>query len=363
MAQGHIGKRRKVCQNRQNNINPQKKISKKAEDITTEKEKQMSAQRFEQKEKKIIKKLKSGQIKPWDKKVEDFEKEKVEEMKRHAPLSFIYRDNALFKKHIPIILKNLAEMGRPADVQIFPEGTQKEDIKKWYKENKELLSKKAIVSDVTAGIPYEMQGEVKYELGARKIEDLDGIIEKVLEKILFGEVGLESDEYGNIETSKRFMTAIIKNILKNPDQFPKKVLLLSSKMGDHLYQFDIEKVKEGEKENKEYTQTEEACEYVTAKIKEWLIECGLESEKIEVIQGGITSEKLYHPDTWIITDRHTGLKNNENESETNTPIHSTVLKMPIVNFFDEAKKHNLIYFSEEEIENEWKNVLKNEFGN
>lgn len=357
---------------------PTKEEIKKAENMMTEEEKQMSAQRFEQKEKEIIEKLKSGQIKSWDEEAQDFEKEKIKEMKQSAPLLFIYRDNTLFKKHVPIILKNLAEMDRQANMQIFPQGTQNKDIKKWYKENKQLLSKKAIVSDETADIPYEMENEVKYELGARNVEDLDRIINKVLKKSLFGEVEPESD--GNIETSKRFMTTIFKNILKNPNQRPEKVLLLSSNMGDHLYEFDKEKIKEGEKKNKDYAWTEEACEYVTAKVKEWLVECGLESKKIEVIQDKIAGElnivpgnyfnskqkkfleKLDQPNTWIITDRHTGIDNNE--SETNVPMRSSiVLKMPIGNFYDEAKNHNLIYSSEEEIENEWKSVLKNEFEN
>lgn len=357
---------------------PTKEEIKKAEDMMTEEEKQMSAQIFKQKEKEVIEKIKSGQIRSWSEEAEDFEKEKVEEMKRHAPLSFIYRDNTLFKKHVPIILKNLAEMGRQVDTQIFPESTQKKDIEKWYEENKKLLSKKAIISDRTANIPYKMKKEVNYELGAREVEDLDRLTSKVFKKILFGEA--EPKSKGDIETSKRFMTTIIKNILKNPNQHPEKVLLLSSNMGDHLSDFDREKLKEGEKENKDYAWTGEARKYVTAKVKEWLVGCGLESKKIEVIQDKITGklniipgnyfnseqekflEKLDRPNTWIITDRHTGIGNNE--SETNAPIRSAiVLKMPLGNFYEEAKNHNLIYYSEKEIENEWKNVLKNEFGN
>ncbi len=138
---------------------------------TTE-EKAMSKERFEQKEKEIIEKLKSGQIKSWDKEASDFENEKEEEMKKFAPLFFIYRDNTLFKKHVPIIQKKLVEMGRQVDMQIFPQGTQEENIERWYKENKQLLSKKAIISDRTANIPYKMKDEIKYDLGARRIEYL-----------------------------------------------------------------------------------------------------------------------------------------------------------------------------------------------
>lgn len=359
---------------------PTKEEIKKAENMMTDKEKAMSKARFEEKEKEIIEKIKSGQIKLWDKEVTDFEKEKIEDMKKNAPLFFIYRDNTLFKNHIPTILKKFTEMGRQVDTQNFPEGTQKEDIEKWYKENKGLLSQKAIVSDQTANIPYKMDDEIKYDLGARRVADIDKLTSRVLAGILFGENAPKSGD-GNIETSKRFMTTIIKNILKNPEQHPKKVQILSSNMGDHFSELDRARMEKAKKEGVEDFQlSEEAREYVTTKIKEWLVESGLESQKIKVIPDEIHGklnivpgnyfnseqkkflEKLDQPNTWIITDRHTGIDNNE--SETNAPIHSAVvLKMPPGNFYDEAKNHNLIYSPEEEIEKEWKNVLKNEFGN
>lgn len=338
---------------------PTKEDVKKAEDIMTEEEKQMSAQRFEQKE-----------------------KENIKEMQRHAPLLFVYRDNTLFKKYVPIILKNLAEMGRQVDVMIFPEDTQREDIHKWYEENKELLSKKAIVSDVTAGIPYEMQDEVRYELGAREVESVDRLINKVLQKILFGdsidEDGIEDPRGdGNVETSKRFITTVVKNILKNPNQHPEKVLILSSNMGDHIGEFDAEfDAEETSKMRNDfdfrYTKdTKEACEYVTAKVKEWLVESGLESEQIEVITDTIPNrsreeleeflEKLDQPNTWVITDRHTSI--GSRESDRRRMRSAIVLKMPLGNFYEEAREQGILCSSEEEFEKEWKNLLKNEFGN
>lgn len=358
---------------------PTREEIKKAENMMTDEEKAMSKARFEEKEKEIIGKIKSGQIKSWGEEATGFEKEKIEDMKKNAPLFFIYRDNTLFKNHIPTILKKFTEMGRQVDTQNFPEGTQKEDIEKWYKENKGLLSQKAIVSDRTADIPYKMNDEIKYDLGARRVEDIDKLTSRVLAGILFGENAPKSDD-GNIETSKRFMTTIIKNILKNPEQHPKEVQILSSSMGAHLYELDRERVEKATEEGvKDFEWTEEAREYVTTKIKEWLVESGLESQKIKVIPDEIRGElnivpgnyfnsqqkeflrEIDKPDTWIITDRHTGIDNNE--SQTNVPMRSArVLKMPPGNFFDEAKNHNFISYSEEEIENEWDKVLKSEFG-
>ena len=359
---------------------PTKKEIKKAEDMMTDEERAMSKTRFEEKEKEIIGKIKSGQIESWGEEAIDFEKEKIEDMKKNAPLFFIYRDNTLFKNHIRTILKKFAEMGRQVDTQIFPEGTQNKDIEKWYKENKGLLSQKAIVLDQTANIPSKMYDEVRYDLGARRVGDIDRLTYRVLAGILFGENAPKSDD-GNIETSKRFMTTIIKNILKNPNQRPKEIQILSSNMSDHLYELNKERSSLiGEKAEKEGVGwAEEAREYVTAKIQEWLVESGLESQKIKVIPDEIRGEsnkvygsyfnskqkeflgKIDKPDTWIITDRHTGIDNNE--SRTNAPIRSAmVLKMPPGNFFDEVKNHNFISYSEEEIENEWGKVLKSEFG-
>lgn len=350
---------------------------KKAESMLTEDQKKMSAERFRQKEEEIIETSnKYGSFKLSDK-LADFEEEKTREMKKSAPLFFIYRNNTLFKKYIPIILKNLNEMGRQVDVQIFPEGTQGADIERWYQENKELLSKKAIISDRTADIPHTISiKELKYELGARNVGDLDELINRVFKKIIFGNAEFKND--GKIETSKEFMIMIVKNILKNQDQWPKKVLLLRSNMGDHFYEFDEEKLKEEKKKNKDYSYTEEAGEYIVAKVKEWLIECGLKPEQVEIVPDIIREklniapgssfnneqikflEKLDQPNTWIITDRHTRIDNNE--SETSVPIYlAVVLKMPLGDFFNEVKEHNLIYFSEEEIGNEFKKMLIEEF--
>lgn len=344
---------------------PTKEEIQKAEGMMTDKEKAMSKTRFEEKEKEIIEKIKSGQISSWDKEASNFEEEKIENMKKNAPLFFIYRDNTLFKNHIPTILKKLTEMGRQVDTQNFPEGTKGEDIKKWYEENKQLLSKKAIVSDQTANIPHEIE-ESKYELGFRRVDDIDRLAGEVLTRILFDENAPKNNN-GNIETNKIFMTEIIKNIFKNPDQHPEEVHILSNKMGSHIHNFDRERIKKSREDGIEsFQDTKDACEYIADKVKEWLIESGLESEKIKITHysdGEQKSflEKIDKPGTWIITDRHTMISNDE--SGINAPIRSAiVLKMPPGDFYNEARKHNLISYSEEAIDKEWDRVLRNEFG-
>lgn len=313
-------------------------------------------EKLEQREKEIVKKIKLGQIETWDKKVVDFEKEKTKEMKKHATLFFIYRNNTLFEKQYPIIEKYLTKMGRQVDTQIFPQGTSEKEIQEWYKKNEELLSKKAIVSDQTARIPYEIEKRVMYDLGAREVGGLDKLIDIVMRKIVFGE---SKDKTDDIESDKKFMITIVKNILMNPNRHPKKVLIFLSRMGDHLIKgAGVEPYSEAGEQ------------YMVTKIKEWLIEGGIESQKIEKRKEKICSEpnssgiscinqdvlnNVDKPNYWIITDRHTDIK----PDSTSLAI---ALGMPLGNFYKDAKENGLINYSEEEIMDKWKEVLEKEFG-
>ncbi len=78
---------------------PTKEEIKKAEDMMTDKEKAMSKGRFEEKEKEIIGKIKSGQIKLSDEEAINFEKEKREDMKK-TRLYFLFIEIILYLKNI-----------------------------------------------------------------------------------------------------------------------------------------------------------------------------------------------------------------------------------------------------------------------
>ena len=247
-------------------------------------------------------------------------------------------------------------MGRQVDTQIFPQGTSEKEIQEWYKKNEELLSKKAIVSDQTARIPYEIEKRVMYDLGAREVGGLDKLIDIVMRKIVFGE---SKDKTDDIESDKKFMITIVKNILMNPNRHPKKVLIFLSRMGDHLIKgAGVEPYSEAGEQ------------YMVTKIKEWLIEGGIESQKIEKRKEKICSEpnssgiscinqdvlnNVDKPNYWIITDRHTDIK----PDSTSLAI---ALGMPLGNFYKDAKENGLINYSEEEIMDKWKEVLEKEFG-
>ncbi len=80
----------------------------------------------------------------------------------------------------------------------------------------------------------------------------------------------------------------MQNILKKPEQHPEKVIILSSNMGDHIPEFDKEKwEKRTLEDERNFSHTKEAEDYVTNNLKEWIIECGINPEKIEIIQGNI----------------------------------------------------------------------------
>ncbi len=363
-----------------------------------------SKQAFEQREQEIAKKILSGEINAWDTEVGEFEKEKMAEMKKNAPLFFIYRDNELFRKHLPIVQKQLLEMGRELEAQVFPQGTSKEDIKKWYAENINVLSQKAVMSDQTARIPYDSEKKTKYELGARTIGSFDELTSRVLEDVL---LGAHEGEYNrgksDRENSAKLMIILIKNILENPVNRPEKVKILSSNMDNHLGDFDNVEFVRGqmytsrtqkeaienypieenmlEQQKKQVHQSREAACIKNAVefIKLWLIESGFVPEQIEIIDGRIVGdpnriqdsvyfddvqkkflEEVDAPNTWVITDRHTGITN---DLRSNAPLRSaTVLRMPQSNFFDDAMNHNLVSCSEEKLEAVWERILKSEFG-
>jgi len=309
-----------------------------------------------------------------------FEENNLEDMKKNAPLFFIYRDNTLFRNHIPIILRKLTEMGRQVGIQSFSEETSEKDIDRWYEDNKGPLAKKAIVSDWTA----QMRSNIQ-PVGAVEVEQIDNLIDKVSLGILFGDNKPELTDYGrlgkgDIETSRGSMVTIVKNIIRDHNQCPKKVKIISNHMLDHIIAFD----KDFDTEKNDNSDDEN---YVTAKIKEWLIESGVEAQNIEIVTPKIYNSSGcrlsgYHfsseyrgkfagdekeflneidkPGTWIIADRHTRIS--RDPSKTNVPIRSSVLlTMPLGNFFKDARDQNLISYSDEEIEKEWGRVLEKEF--
>lgn len=344
-----------------------------------ETEEETKKDELERREKEIAKKLKAGKITKWSPEVREFEKEKVEYMKENAPLFFIYRDNPLFSDHIPIILKKLTEMGRQVETQIFPAGTPEEEMKKWYERNKKLLSQKAVILDwKTDGCFGKEIEEEKYDLGSRLVMNLDGLMQKVTLRLLFGEdvpkieiTNRPVPEIENsIETNKRIVTTITKAILKNPEYCPKEVVILSTSMADHDLEFDREIG---------VMKYEEREEYIITKIKEWLVESGIDPQKIRIsrkeIHGNRARSGYFYfdeeqrkflkeidkPGTWIITDRHTLITNDE--SKTNAPIRSAILlRMPPANFFRDAIEQKIIHYSQEDLERVWEEVLRSEFG-
>lgn len=372
---------------------------------------------FEQRERQIIEKLKSGEFTSYSKEVREFESEKIAEMKRNAPLFLIYRDNDLFRKHLPIIQKGLIGMGRQLEAQVFPQGTNETDIQNWYEENIDALSHKAVISDQTASIPYETSGvaefgkKAKYEFGVRTVGSLDKMVMRSLYRVIHegSEIGLDSNNRGEglgREASRELLVCSIKNILKNPENSPEKVLIFSSNMGDHLDDFDFETGEiPGEKEGYrtlaekealekypatgEMTETQrkqrlasvltEKCDIATKLVESWLVEAGIDQSKIEIINEEIRGElnripgtyfddpqremlaTYNRPNTWVITDRHTGITNDE--SETNAPLRlTTVLRMPQSNFFEDVIRQDLVSFTGESLEKAWDGVLKSEFG-
>lgn len=312
--------------------------------------------------------------------MQDFENEKIKEMKENTPIFIVGRNNSLFESYIPKIVNYLAEMGRQVETKIFPQGTDEKKIEEWYKDNAQaMLTGKAIISDQTASVPYELSKEMRNEInGSRSVGNIDNLIRKVFNEILIGnsEMRFNIFEGADPEKIKTFMINTIQHILSNPQNNPEKIIIFKNKMGHHTNEIvDVKKDQYKHLDTHAASTISkeagnqagiDAGNYVVAQIKEWLENGGFAIEKIqekaegnnEYRDGVSKYSKIFEesdlPNAWIIIDRHNDIKPGDAKS-------AIVLGMPASNFYHDAMENNLINFSDEEIEKTLKDVLKKEF--
>jgi hypothetical protein len=276
---------------------------------------------------------------------------------------------------MPIVTKILTEMGYKISVQAFPEGNSEEEIKNWLEKNKELFyQENGFITDETVlnvcffHIPKTLRGRFKHrDLGISP----DYIISEALSKLLFTKSKELLVGEDTLEKNRMRFELALKNILQNPEHIPEKVYIFSSRMPDHAKELDpgLSRYREFiEKQEKAkgweilelYNQT---AEDIANMIKDWLIECGIEPSKIEIITTDISEfspvprskrlkimKEVDRPKVWVIVDRHVGFK----------PLASaTLFHMPVGNFIHDAMNvHCMLSFSEEEIESSLRETLK-----
>lgn len=295
--------------------------------------------------------------KPETKEEEMKEKEEKEisaaEKEKMPTIFMIYRDNDLFKEWVPKIAETLKGLGRRVEIQSFPAGTSEAEIDKWIEENKDEIYNSDIVTDGTVESEFysTMRGE-KIEENLKQLKQpehlgsLDKLLDRATQRIVLGKEESEikfwsglrdyrDREVVDLESFKEAYSRIVKQILKNKENMPIKVYILQEKIKDHVPFREDEIV--GDKR-------------ATAEIlQKWLVEGGIPEEIIECTEHKAEDKK----GNWIIKDRH--------NREWST-YYGIELRLPLESFYYDTTTKGLIKIEAEELENELREMLEEDFG-
>ena len=317
---------------------------------------------------------------------EGFNPEQKEEEKK-SPIFIIYRDNDLFQKQIPEMVKILSSMGRQVEVQSFPKETNKEEIEEWYKENLERLAGMEMISDITAGIPFNLYKEFKSQ-GTKSRNDLDDLISKVIKKAIWGE-GVDNKTLQRFPSEKEFYSGIMKRILENQENMPNKIYLFLDHITDHMdikeyagiglgddkdlceYMrygkiFPIEDLRTSKMTYKEIPEhykkkREDVIAKYLEETKKSLIQSGIDVEKIIIKSDRPSAQELQEidqPNNWVIIDRHSKIFDGRNKLAS-----AKNLGLPLGSFYNDAREAGLINIPEKEFNQNLEKVLDEELGN
>jgi len=341
-------------------------------------------------EEEILQKLQRGEHKSLDEEYVRFKEEFKKEILNRGALIFIYRDNNLFRRYMPIATKIITEMGHKISVYAFPEGTSEEEIENWLEKNKNSIYQENlfITDDTVYFAASNLPKSEKSKFVHRHISlGLDKIIrqaflrilfkseEKLLQEMLSKEAKSAMHDFYGKEENRIIFTSIVKSILRNPENVPEKVIIFTSNLSDHVTDLGLKelggKLLEAQRQEDEklklemYTQIDET---IANMIKDWLIECGIEPSKIEIVKTGDLSkysevpysERLKiikgvdKPNVWVIADRHIRIS-----SDYGPYTMAKLFGMPVGSFVDDAMKaYHMFSFSEEEIESALRETLK-----
>ena len=301
---------------------------------------------------------------------EGFNPEQKEEEQK-SPIFIIYRDNDLFQKQIPEMVKILSAMGRQVEVQGFSRETTEKEIKKWYEENQSELEGKEIISDRTAGIPQDMEKNM-ISAGTKKVGNIDNLLSGAMSKVLLGDSYDKLENSGNILSDgfiktdthrtpekevEEFFTAVVKRILDNPKNIPNKVIIFPDHIMDHISEFDggmyYDEVKNLSADERQ-ERRKEATMMLIKKVKEWLEAGGLDVKKIKIGEDINRLEEFDKQNNWIIMDRH--IRNRKEEVKL-----AKYLEIPAGNFYETARERGLLDYTDEEFTKAFSNILEEKF--
>lgn len=283
---------------------------------------------------------------------ESMEKENLEsKTEANKPIRIVYRENDLFPNYVSEIKNYLESKGRKVDVTSFPEGTEEENIKKWFKGNVSSLEKEILLTDYTCNFPYMNRGELppaNEEL--KKIRYSSEILDEIIEKShlasliqLSGAEGFKflksMENLGKFKVGlndyKGVYESLFKTILNSSKKEPEKIYLIQKYLNSHFYPDELQG---------KFSKRSEEEKFISSLFEEYLIGAGIPKEKIKTLENLDYSQinNIDKPDNWIVIDRHNDNKDHiKNANLLMLPFEHLIEKIDIhkKDMTDEVVKH------------------------
>ncbi len=288
----------------------------------------------------------------------------------------VYRDNSMFRELVPRMVDTLTNLGREVQCQVFPEGTSETEIKKWFEDNRQ-TREGDLISDGT----YERS--TGYE--ERPLINLDDIAETAAFASVCEESIQESRET-DVKDFGKGITRVVQNILANPQNAPKKVFILTDRIFDHyplealledVPEIPVDQIDEifdlyywHEQQRKEFN-TAAGRKRAAATVKKWLIQGGVPEEIISIEEQVDETKgvEINQKGNWVVVDRHNSnisdfvyaIDEGSGEISKIHPSEVVELRLPLINFFSDAKEAGLIQADPSAILNEAEKILRKKF--
>lgn len=316
---------------------------------------------------------------------EQFESRESKE-KEKGPFFFVYRENDLFKKYVPLIEAFLKEQGYQINLQSFPAGTSEEEIKDWYLMHQTELQSGSVLADNTT------RESSEYEL--RPKINLDSLMNKATTEAIIGDATFAEqlrkqvcNNPENLEKKQEYLSTlgemykkILTSIPKEKRQKLEVVILRGLFKGNYEFPSLIAHEPYCPKRGNFEELSKETNEFAS-KMREWFKKAGI--SKINMFSTGAEipqeiAKKLSDGQAYIIFDRHTsggyrsfGGSNQEGIEDAkkfwgNNLMYAdqikeqSALQTPIETFYSDIQKKLGIEANPQKIEESIKKILQEE---
>lgn len=270
-------------------------------------------------------------------------------------VAIIYRANDLFEKWVDTIASITKKLGFKVEIKEFSQGTQYEDIKKWYMSSN--LAEKIVLTDGTCSFPWEISKDIKKIIAKDFQYALDDFLEKSIMITVLGKsiqmLTKKTNDHiylneSSLETLRTFLKIMISQMAK-----PKSVYIITKKLTDHD-PFYSRRESASNEEELLMLELEAAHE-----IKDVLKNNGV----VEIyILNDIQKEDMFvidESENWIIVDRH--FKGTDLEKRFQRFHNANLLSLPIGNFYKDALEQGLISADDKKLRKNLEKIIKGNF--